>query len=100
MSPLYSFLKAFTLAVAKERTKPEQLPGLEAQMPGSPFIAMLNSAPESVTAHLAVIKGDIEPTGILKKISMFFLDRFYESDHDLVVNTPSMDGGARRPDRR
>ncbi|HEB68162.1 MAG TPA: CHAT domain-containing protein, partial [Desulfobulbus sp.] len=50
----------------------------------------------SVKAHLAVIKGDIEPTGIFKKISLFFLDRFYESDHDLVVNTPSMDGGARR----
>jgi tetratricopeptide (TPR) repeat protein len=99
LSPIYGLLKAFTLAVAKERTKPEQLPGLEAQMPGSPFIAMLNSAPESVKAHLAVIKGDIEPTGILKKISMFFLDRFYESDHDLVVNTPSMDGGARRDTR-
>ena len=98
-SPIYDLLKAFVLAVAKERTKPEQLPGLEAQMPGSPFIAMLNSAPESVKAHLAVIKGDIEPTGILKKISMFFLDRFYESDHDLVVNTPSMDGGARRERR-
>ncbi|MCP4338707.1 MAG: CHAT domain-containing protein [Desulfobulbaceae bacterium] len=99
LSPIYGLLKAFTLAVAKERTRPEQLPGLEAQMPGSPFIAMLNSAPESVKAHLAVIKGDIEPTGILKKISMFFLDRFYESDHDLVVNTPSMDGGARRENR-
>lgn len=95
-SPIYDLLKAFVLAVAKERTEPEHLPGLEAQMPGSPFIAMLNSAPESVAAHLAVIKGDIEPTGILKKISIFFLDRFYESDHDLVVNTPSMDGGARR----
>lgn len=98
-SSLYDLLKAFTMAVAKERTRPEHLPGLEAQMPGSPFIAMLNSAPESVKAHLAVIKGDIEPTGILKKISMFFLDRFYESDHDLVVNTPSMDGGARRENR-
>ncbi len=98
-SPIYGLLKAFILAVAKERTSPEQLPGLEVQMPGSPFIAMLNSAPESVKAHLAVIKGDIEPTGILKKISLFFLDRFYESDHDLVVNTPSMDGGARRENR-
>lgn len=98
-SPIYELLKAFVLAVAKERTRPEQIPGLEVQMPGSPFIAMLNSAPESVQAHLAVIKGDIEPTGILKKISLFFLDRFYESDHDLVVNTPSMDGGGRRDSR-
>ncbi len=95
-SPVYNFLKAFVLAVAKERTKPEQLPGLEVQMPGSPFIAMLNSVNETVEASLTVIKGDIEPTGILKKIGMFFLDQFYESDHDLVINTPSMDGGSTR----
>ena len=96
-SPVYGFLKTFTLAVARERTRPEQLPGLEAMMPGSPLIAMLNTAPVSSRAPLAVIEGDIVPTGILKKIALFFLDQFYESDHDLVVNTPSMDGGARRP---
>jgi pimeloyl-ACP methyl ester carboxylesterase len=95
-SPVYGFLKTFTLAVARERTRPEQLPGLEAMMPGSPLIALLNTAPVSSRAPLAVIEGDIVPTGILKKIALFFLDQFYESDHDLVVNTPSMDGGARR----
>ncbi len=96
-SPIYGFLKTFTLAVARERTRPEQLPGLEAMMPGSPLIALLNTTPVSSRAPLCVIEGDIVPTGILKKIALFFLDRFYESDHDLVVNTPSMDGGARRP---
>ena len=96
-SPVYGFLKTFTLAVARERTRPEQLPGLEAMMPGSPLIAMLNTAAVSSRAPLAVIEGDIVPTGILKKIALFFLDQFYESDHDLVVNTPSMDGGTRRP---
>ncbi|MBL3599258.1 MAG: CHAT domain-containing protein [gamma proteobacterium endosymbiont of Lamellibrachia anaximandri] len=96
VSPIYGLLKTFTLAVAKERTRPEQLPGLEAQMPGSPLIGLLNSTQVSTHASLAVIEGDINPTGIFKKIAMFFLDQFYESDHDLVVNTPSMDGGARR----
>jgi hypothetical protein len=95
-SRIYDFFKAFTLAVAKERTRPESLPGLEAQMPGSPMIALLNATPVSSEAPLAVIEGDIEPTGIFKKIAIFFLDQFYESEHDLVVNTPSMDGGARR----
>ncbi len=95
-SRIYDFFKAFTLAVAKERTRPETLPGLEAQMPGSPLIALLNAAPVGSLAPLAVIEGDIEPTGIFKKIAIFFLDQFYESEHDLVVNTPSMDGGARR----
>ena len=96
-SPIYGFLKTFTLAVARERTRPEQLPGLEAMMPGSPLIAMLNTAPVNSRAPLTVIEGDIVPAGIFKKIALFFLDQFYESDHDLVVNTPSMDGGARRP---
>ena len=95
-SPIYSFLKTFTLAVAKERTSPRQLPGLEAMMPGSPLIAMLNTVPTGSGAPLCVIEGDIVPSGILKKIALFFLDQFYASDHDLVVNTPSMDGGARR----
>ena len=95
-SPIYSFLKTFTLAVAKERTHPQQLPGLEAMMPGSPLIAMLNTVPASSGAPLCVIEGDTVPSGILKKIALFFLDQFYASDHDLVVNTPSMDGGARR----
>lgn len=95
-SRIYDFFKAFTLAVAKERTRPETLPGLEAQMPGSPLIALLNATPVSSEAPLSVIEGDIEPTGIFKKIAIFFLDQFYESEHDLVVNTPSMDGGARR----
>jgi tetratricopeptide (TPR) repeat protein len=95
-SRIYDFFKAFTLAVAKQRTRPETLPGLEAQMPGSPLIALLNATPVSSEAPLAVIEGSIEPSGVFKKIAIFFLDQFYESEHDLVVNTPSMDGGARR----
>lgn len=96
VSRIYDFFKVFTLAVAKERTRPESLPGLEAQMPGSPLIALLNATSVSSEAPLTVIEGDIEATGIFKKIALFFLDQFYESEHDLVVNTPSMDGGARR----
>ncbi|MES9863414.1 MAG: CHAT domain-containing protein [Candidatus Thiodiazotropha sp. LLP2] len=99
VSRIYNFFKVFTLAVAKERTRPESLPGLEAQMPGSPLIALLNATSVSSEAPLTVIEGDIEPTGIFKKIAIFFLDQFYESEHDLVVNTPSMDGGARRVDQ-
>lgn len=95
-NPIYSFLKTFTLAVAKERTKPQQLPGLAAQMPGSPLIALLNNTPVTNTAPLTVIEGDIVAAGLFKKIALLFLDRFYDSDHDLVVNTPSMDGGAPR----
>ncbi len=95
-SVIYSFLKAFTLATAKQRTEPEVLPGLEAMMPGSPLICLLNGTHATTTSHLAVIAGDIEATGIFRKLALALVDRFYSSDHDLIVNTPSMDGGARR----
>lgn len=95
-SPLYSFLKSFLLAVVKERTSPELLPGLEAQMPTSPLIRLLNLEQEPLAADLHVIKGDTEPKGMLKRIGMLFIDRFYGSEHDMVVNTPSMTGGGRR----
>jgi pimeloyl-ACP methyl ester carboxylesterase/tetratricopeptide (TPR) repeat protein len=95
-SGIYDFTKALALAAAKQRTVPEALPGLEAQMPGSPLIALLNGTRSDTSAHLAVIAGDIEPSGFLEKMALFLVDRFYESDHDLIVNTPSMDGGGTR----
>ncbi|HID81348.1 MAG TPA: CHAT domain-containing protein [Chromatiales bacterium] len=95
-SPIYSFMKTLLLAIAERKSSAEQIPGLEAQMPGSPTILMLNNGQGSSLAPLSVIEGDIEPDGIFKKIAMLLVDRFYASDHDLVVNTPSMDGGTTR----
>ena len=95
-SPVYGFLQALTLAVAKQRTKPQVLPGLEAMMPESPFIAMLNRPGKTSSAHLAVIKGDIDPSGIMQRIALLMVDSFYRADHDLVVNTDSMSGGIKR----
>ncbi len=95
-SPVYGLIKSLLLAILKQKARPEQIPGLEAQMPRSPTTLMLNNVRGSSMAPLAVVEGDIEPRGIFKKIAMLLVDRFYGSDHDLVVNTPSMDGGATR----
>ena len=86
----------FFAAVIKERTNPASLPGIEAMMPESPFIRLVNSPEARVDGQLYCIAGDIEPSSWWKKIAIWVSDRFYSGDHDLVVNTPSMRGGAKR----
>ena len=86
----------FVAAVIKERTDPATLPGLEAVMPESAFIKLINWPNVKVPGDLAVIAGDIDPEAWWARLLVWVSDRFYESDHDLVVNTPSMYGGVKR----
>ncbi len=83
-------------AMVKEHTDPRTLPGLEAMMPTAPLVKSLNRFDVTVNADLSVISGDTEAGGIWDKLKLLVLDRFYEDDHDLAVNTSSMIGGARR----
>jgi CHAT domain-containing protein/pimeloyl-ACP methyl ester carboxylesterase len=83
-------------AMIKEHTDPRTLPGLEAMMPTSPLVKSLNRFDVTVNADLSVISGDTEAGGIWDKLKLLALDRFYEDDHDLAVNSSSMIGGARR----
>lgn len=83
-------------AIVKEHTDPRTLPGLEAMMPTAPLVRSLNRPDVTVNADLSVISGDTEAGGIWDKLKLLALDRFYEDDHDLAVNTSSMIGGARR----
>ncbi len=86
----------FAGAVAKERTDPKSLPGLEAMMPESGFIRMLNRPGLVVDSDLTVLAGDAEAEGVLRRLGLLLLDLFYREDHDFVVNTRSMYGGASR----
>jgi pimeloyl-ACP methyl ester carboxylesterase/tetratricopeptide (TPR) repeat protein len=90
----------FLLGVVKKRTDPRVLPGLEAQMPGSALVTLLNHPDLVVDADLSVIAGDIEGESVWSKLKIIAADWFYAGDHDLVVNTGSMYGGARRPDEK
>jgi hypothetical protein len=101
-APLYDMfadIGDFAAAVIKERTDPSTMPGLAAQMPDSPVIKLVNWPGVSVSGDLTVIAGDIEPDAWWARLLVFVADRFYEGDHDLVVNTPSMFGGANRSGR-
>ncbi|WP_068809170.1 CHAT domain-containing protein [Thauera phenolivorans] len=89
----------FLLAVVKERTDPRTLPGLEAMMPGSALTRLLHHPELFSTADLSAIAGDVEGGSLWQKLKLLVADWFYGAEHDLVVNTGSMSGGLRRPDK-
>ncbi|HBP90510.1 MAG TPA: CHAT domain-containing protein [Nitrospirales bacterium] len=95
-NPVVEGISAFLLAVVKNRTKPEELPGLEAQMPDSPLVRILNRPGVPTRADLHILGGDVAGEGILGRLKTFVTDLFYLEDHDLVVNTPAMFGGTER----
>jgi hypothetical protein len=95
-SPIYDALSSLLLAVVHKRTDPEELPGIEAMMPESPLVALLNRPGKRCHADLHVLGGDIKGQGILGRLKVLATDFYYREDHDLVVNTPSMFGGAAR----
>ena len=96
-SPVYEVIKRVTLQVVRDRTDPALIPGIEAMMPESPLVALVNGA-TGAGGELGVIAGDIEGGNWLKRIAVFISDRFIydQRDNDLVVNTDSMFYGARR----
>ncbi len=96
VNPVYDLTMGLLLAVAKQRTDPKELPGLEAQMPESPLIRMLNRADVNLSNRLTVIAGDIEGSGVWGRLKVLATDLFYLEQHDLVVNTSAMYGGAWR----
>src|SRR5262249_11536253 len=65
LSEAYDLLTAFLLAVITERSDASTIPGLEAMIPGSPLIKLLNRPGVVARTDLAVLEGDIEGAGIL-----------------------------------
>lgn len=95
-SAVYDLTSDFLLAMVKTRTQPEELPGLEAMMPESPLVAVLNRPGVKSEADLSVIAGDLEGSGLWGRLQELATNLFYREDHDLVVNTSAMYGGATR----
>ena len=95
-NPVYEGLTSLLAGVLKKRTSPEDLPGLEAMMPTSPLVRMLNNPDVRTTADLHVLGGDFAGTGIVGRLKTLATDFYYRDDHDLVVNTPAMLGGTDR----
>jgi hypothetical protein len=95
-SPVFDVASELLLAVVKKRTDPRELPGLEAQMPESPLVRMLNRPGVRVGSDLHVLAGDCEAGGFFGRLKLLATDFYFRDDHDLVVNTVAMFGGAER----
>ncbi|WP_319455751.1 MULTISPECIES: CHAT domain-containing protein [unclassified Mycobacterium] len=97
-NPLYEVTTRIALEIIKNRTRPQLLPGLEAMVPESPLVGLLNNPETPANGALGIVAGDIEGGNWLKRLGVFANDQFlYESrDNDLVVNTDAMFHGARR----
>ena len=96
LNPVYDAASALLLAVVKKRTDPQELPGLEAQMPTSPLVRVLNRPGQATGADLHVVGGDLAGDTAWSTLKALVTDLYYREDNDLVVNTPSMFGGAER----
>ena len=96
-SILYDFAKATILTLIKQKTDAKELPGLEAMIPESPLVCMLNRAGAKSKADLAVVAGDLAAGGgVFNTLKTWAGDAFYWQDNDLVVHTKAMYGGLER----
>ena len=98
-TPVLSAFKRVVLEVARNRTKANLVPGIEAMLPGSPMAKFLARATPQAGLKLAVISGDTEGCSWLKKLAVLFTDYsiFDHCDNDLVVDTDAMSAGIARP---
>lgn len=93
IGPFLGGIGELTAAIAKERTKAEVLPGLEAQRPTSALVRLLNGSRHRLDTDLTVLAGDSD--GLIKNLANLFFWRA----NDLVVDTRSMYGGVPRQRR-
>jgi hypothetical protein len=89
------FLSRVVLEIANRRLQAQLLPGIEAMLPEAPMGMLLARAPSRPGLQMAVIAGDIEGGGFLKRLGVMFTDWMFfdRADNDLVVDTTSMYGG-------
>ena len=94
-SPYYSAFKRVVIDIAKNRTNPHLVPGIEAMLPDSPMAWLLREAPVRPGIEMAVIAGDIQGGNLLKRLGVLLTDFiFFDNvDNDLVVDTPAMLAG-------
>jgi CHAT domain-containing protein len=98
-NPLYSAFRRIVLEIARNRTNPHLVPGIEAMLPDSPMAPFLKSVQPKAGIEMALLAGDIEGGHALKRLGVLITDYlfFENSANDLVVDTPSMLTGVAGP---
>jgi hypothetical protein len=94
-SQRYSAFKRVVIEIARNRTDPHLVPGIEAMLPDSPMARLLHDAPVQAGVAMALVAGDTEGGNMLSRLGVLLTDflLFDQEDHDLVVNTTSMLAG-------
>ncbi|MEJ8846843.1 CHAT domain-containing protein [Variovorax rhizosphaerae] len=94
-SPYYLAFRRVIIDIAKNRTDPHLVPGIEAMLPDSPMAWLLRESPVRPGIQMAVIAGDIQGGNLLKRLGVLLTDFvFFDNvDNDLVVDTPAMLAG-------
>lgn len=96
--PVAPALLGFLGDVARVRTDPAALPGLQAMTPGSALVRWLQGADrdQPLPGDLRVVAGDLDGDSVMSWVKTLLADAFFWTDNDLVVQTASMYGGGPR----
>lgn len=92
-------LVEFLHGIAARRAEIAEMPGLEAMMPESRFIAWLTGQSDPIEGDLRVIAGDVQGDSVISWVKTLLADAYYWTDNDLVVHTKAMYGGVPRDTR-
>ncbi|MEJ8811013.1 CHAT domain-containing protein [Variovorax ureilyticus] len=94
-NPLYSAFKRVVIEIARNRTNPHLVPGIEAMLPDSPMAALLRDGAVQPDIRMGLIAGDIQGGNLLMRMGTLLTDflLFENTDNDLVVDTASMLAG-------
>lgn len=94
-NPWYAAFKRIVVDIARNRTDPHLVPGIEAMLPDSPLARLLRESPVRPGIQMAVIAGDIEGGNLLARLGVLLTDFvfFDNTDNDLVVDTVAMLSG-------
>ena len=95
-NPVYAALKSLLAEVAATKSNVDVLPGIEAMVPDSPFIKMLNNPANIIESPLTVISGNCTLHVELKALLVILTKLYFRRKNDMVVDTWSMYFGTPR----
>ena len=95
-NPVYNGVKSLLGEVAATKSRVDVLPGIEAMVPDSPFIKMLNNPANIIEAPLTVISGNCTLHVELKALLVILTKLYFRRKNDMIVDTWSMYFGTPR----
>ena len=97
-NPIFIAFKELVMAAIETKDDVSVLPGLESMNPDSPFIKVLNyqGTKMEIKSHLIVVAGSSELSLSFKSLVVLVGKFFFMGKNDLVVDTASMEFGAKR----